>query len=71
MQLKQITFVLENCDSITVEGKHVGAFDVINMREEIAGILRSMDIAKTMLGIIYQILYGTRLFPIITIERIS
>lgn len=38
MQLKQITFALENCDSITVEGKHVGAFDVINMREEIRRI---------------------------------
>lgn len=38
MQLKQITFILENCDSITIEGKYIGSFGVINMREEIRRI---------------------------------
>lgn len=26
MNLKQITFIFENCDSITIEGTYIGAF---------------------------------------------
>lgn len=38
MKLKNITFVLENCDSITIDGKYIGDFYVGDIKREIKRI---------------------------------
>ena len=38
MKLKYITFILENCDSITIDGKYVGDFIVADIKTEIKRI---------------------------------
>lgn len=51
MKLKEITFVLENCDCITIDGKYVGDFLVEDIRTNIRRIacnaIDKMDIAHT------------------------
>jgi len=38
MKLKYITFILENCDSITIDGKYIGDFIVADIKTEIKRI---------------------------------
>ena len=51
MKLKEITFVLENCDCITIDGKYIGDFLVEDIRTSIRRIacnaIDKMDIAHT------------------------
>lgn len=51
MKLKYITFVLENCDSITIDGKYVGNFIVDNLHTSIKriamNVIERIDIADT------------------------
>ena len=51
MKLKEITFILENCDSITIDGKYVGDFLVEDIRTSVSRIacnaINKMDIAYT------------------------
>lgn len=51
MKLKEITFVLENCDCITIDGKYIGNFLVEDIRTSIQRIacnaINKMDIANT------------------------
>lgn len=50
MKLKYITFTLENCDQITVDGKYIGDFYVGDIKSEIRRIacnsIMKMDISK-------------------------
>ena len=51
MKLKNITFVLENCDCITIDGKYIGDFLVEDIRTSIQRIacnaIMKMDIVHT------------------------
>jgi len=51
MKLKNITFVFENCDYITIDGKYVGDFIVDDIKTSISRIacnaIERMDIAYT------------------------
>ena len=51
MILKRITFVLENCDCITIDGKYIGDFLVEDIRTSIQRIacnaINKMDVAHT------------------------
>lgn len=51
MKLKEITFLLENCDDITIDGKYVGDFLVDDIRTSIKRIgcnaIDRMDVAHT------------------------
>ena len=51
MKLKEITFVLENCECITIDGKYIGDFLVEDIRTSIQRIacnaIDKMDIAYT------------------------
>lgn len=50
MKLKYITFIFENCDSITIEGKYIGDFIVDNIQTSIRRIacntIRRIDTAN-------------------------
>lgn len=52
MKLKEITFVLENCDLITIDGKYIGNFVVEDIRTSIQRIacnsIDKMDVAHTL-----------------------
>ena len=52
MKLKYITFLLENCDVITIDGKYIGNFLIDNIRTTISRIacnsIMKMDIADTI-----------------------
>lgn len=52
MKLKEITFVLENCDLITIDGKYIGNFIVEDIRTSIQRIacnsIEKMDVAHTL-----------------------
>ena len=52
MRLKNITFVFENCDTITIDGKYIGDFLVADLKTEIRRIacnaIERMDIAGTI-----------------------
>lgn len=52
MRLKNITFVFENCDTITIDGKYIGDFLVSDLKTEIKRIacnaIERMDIAGTV-----------------------
>ena len=51
MKLKEITFVLENCDHITIDGKYIGDFLVEDIRTSISRIacnaIDKMDVIHT------------------------
>lgn len=51
MKLKEITFVFENCDAITIDGKYVGAFLVDDIHTSISRIacnaIERMDAVHT------------------------
>lgn len=51
MKLKEITFVLENCDEITIDGKHTGIFVVDDIKTSIERVacnaILKMKIPKT------------------------
>ena len=50
MKLKYITFTLENCDQITIDGKYIGDFYVGDIKSEIKRIacnsIMKMNITK-------------------------
>ncbi len=52
MNLKQITFIFENCDSITIEGTYIGAFLVDDIKTSIRrtsiNSIHRMDTAYTV-----------------------
>lgn len=52
MKLKYITFVLENCDVITIDGKYIGTFLVDDIQTSISRVacnsIMKMDIANTI-----------------------
>jgi len=52
MKLKSIEFILENCDSIVVDGKYIGYFDVSDIKSSISRIacnsIARMDVANTV-----------------------
>ena len=51
MKLKEITFVLENCDCITIDGKYIGDFFIEDIRTSIKRIacnaINKMDVVHT------------------------
>ena len=51
MKLKNITFIFENCDSITIDGKYIGYFLVDDMHTSIeriaCNVIERMDTADT------------------------
>lgn len=58
MKLKEITFTLENCECITIDGKHIGNFQVEDIRTCIqrtaCNSIDKMDIAHTFAIEIYK-----------------
>lgn len=50
-KLKYITFILENCERITIDGKYVASFLVDDIKTSISGVgsnyIRKMDTANT------------------------
>ena len=52
MKLKYVTFILENCDAITIDGKYIGEFLIEDIQTSISRVasncIMKMDIANTV-----------------------